>query len=240
VAVGDESFHLAGRSLSSLREFEPTLPVTILTDQLRPPPGSVYDENVRVKEVAVQDRQGHSIRTQIPFHIEYERCLVLESDTVILQPITPIFAHLEAFDLCLAFDPRGVLRETRHLSREERALTFALCTDSSLFYEPGVVCWNRTEALLDFYRVWHAEWTKFGQHVEGALARAIWRSKVRVGVLWPGVWNHSRPSADLRILRPTERFPETADSAVLISLAAQAVFEQRREAQIARDRLRNR
>jgi len=187
VAYGEPARSSVLRSVASLRQYQPDLPVAVVAD--RPLDGldciMREDDHVgaRYAKLAVADLT--------PF----ERTCYLDADTTVVHSLEEGFRLLDAFDLALAMDGKHTVHYVAHMTsrapfgREEVAATVkAVGTSMITLHNCGLMFFKKCARVRGLYRVWQEEWERFGKRDQLAFVRALHRCPVRMVTL-PHCWN---------------------------------------------------
>ena len=102
VATGAKYLAEAIRSAASAKTFMPHLPITLFTDSpdLKPPGREMFDQIIPL------DNPSHSFEDKIRPLKEspYQQTLFLDTDTLILDDCSEIFAPLRRYDMAVCYE----------------------------------------------------------------------------------------------------------------------------------------
>jgi len=168
VATGETFVSEAEASLTTLRQSNPSLPVVLLTDS---PPArpAVWDEVIVAAEL-----QGQGARAKL--HMDralWERCVFLDTDTMVCGSLGAGFALLDRFDFAGEHSHSGHHYEVPGLPTSFPEIN------------SGVLFWRRNEATKALFELWRkiydADSKKYGGRKwdQKSLRQAVWESDAR-------------------------------------------------------------
>ena len=185
IATGRKSVEETLRSAATVRRYMPNLAMTLVSDLA---PGSdLFEQHIPVDQPTFgpADKVDHIHRSP------YDETLYLDSDTLLLADIRPLFELLQQFDFAAALSPyRAQFRVTQ-------------VPDAFPEYNSGVLLFRRCEVIAELFQKWSRnyhdqpsqkpEWLlPGGKHIYGgdlpnqpALRRALYQSSVRIAALPP-------------------------------------------------------
>lgn len=184
VATGDLYRHEFTKSLSSLRDWHPSLPVTLVTDQL-----SGIDD---IAEIILENPEfGFMDKIRGLEECPYERTLFLDSDTFICGDLRELFELLDRFEFGGAHSPGRICSGSCYQIKG--------VPDSFAQFNSGVLLLKRTAVVLNLLKEWHELYEqdvkyyrslppeesavlKFPQD-QPALREAMYRSEARIVTL---------------------------------------------------------
>lgn len=168
VAVGEQCAAEAGQSLESLRQSNPGLTVMLLTDA-QPKEPQKWD----ILEVDASLR-GQRNRAKLQMdRAPWERCLFLDSDTLVVGDLMQGFALLDRFEFCGEQIGGG-----HHYSLPGLPPSFPEINS-------GVLFWRPTENVKKLFSRWRQLYDELDQSNETrtwdqkSLRYAVWESDVR-------------------------------------------------------------
>ena len=153
-------------SIRSLRNQGYAGPISVVTDQAL----NIQGVNVIPPRVYSSPKE---LKVMMGFMSPYDKSLYLDCDVYAMAPFDDIWSYLDGSDLAMVLGGIQSIGGVRFGKQEERDYTVALCGPTSPHYNSGVILWNKTQALSTFWMTWHAEWTRFSDVDELALARAL-------------------------------------------------------------------
>lgn len=186
IAFGERARAQAAQSIRTLRQHAPDLPVHV-----------VGDGNIAGAEVALrpdQDAGARAYKTAMYTLSPFQQTLYLDADTEVRASPRAGFDLLGYVDLVLAQDVTRVLAQNHwpHLVAEEVAATRqALGTDQHMYFNSGVIFFNRNARVERMMAAWSDEWNRWGKHDQMALLRAIHQHPVRIAPMRE-CWNTHR------------------------------------------------
>lgn len=169
VATGEKFVAEAEASLSTLRQSNPGLPAVLLTDAPPARAAGLWDE-VMV-DPGLQGQGGRS-----KLHMDrapWERCLFLDTDTMVCGDLSAGFALLDRFDFAGEHSHSG-----HHYEVAGLPTSFPEINSGVLFWKKNA----STQALFERWReLYDADAKKYGGRKwdQKSLRQAVWESEVR-------------------------------------------------------------
>ncbi len=173
VVSGDKFIKEAEVSLASLRESNPGLPAMLLTDAPIAHPEK-WDKVEVDPALAALTTTGRSCKAKL--HMDrapWERCLYLDTDTLVVGDLAPAFALLDRFEFAAEQVAGG-----HHYELPGLPPTYPEIGG-------GVLLWRPTERVKEFFVRWRELFDAFDQSDLGrtydqkSLRVAMWESDVR-------------------------------------------------------------
>ncbi len=187
-------------SAIALRQYEPDLPITVVSDQAILADLPLDDHGITPHIVTLdQDHAfgSRSVKTRLNHFSPYTETLFLDSDILPLQSISPLWEALVQSDLAMVPDRLATLDQCDHVAPAEKQYTLQDLPGNTMQFNSGVMVWRDTAATRILFQQWHQEWQKFQKHDQLALMRAIHTTQTRVTQL-PRTYNISpRDAAEL-------------------------------------------
>ena len=124
----------------------------------------------------------------------FDQTLYLDADTRVMSPaILYGFEVLDAgWDLVIAPSANQGHNLFAHIEPKEREYTWTQLTNPfPLQLQAGVMWFNKSERVLEFFDAWRVEWNKFKQHDQAAMVRALQQHPLRIWILGQD-WNSRR------------------------------------------------
>jgi len=210
VAIGPRYVEEARRSAESVRRTNPGLPVWLLTDD--PPPTPHPWDGILTTEARLPGSATKLHMDRAP----WDRCLFLDTDTLVLGSLAPAFALLDRFDLAAMQHSGG-----HHYQLPGLPSSFPE-------FNSGVIAWRRGPKVSAFFARWRE---LYGQMLEPAgrtwdqksLRLALYESDLRIASL-PHAYN----------LMPY--FPATVEGPAVILHGRNPANLERLAARMARSR----
>lgn len=201
IATGDQYTKYLTVSYESLRRWGYTGPVTVLTDMITP----IDADGAIIKRVDIAS--GEFTNRILKASLDKYACpdinLFIDCDTMITNPIDPIFDMLHGNDIAMGLDVWNNMEssydaflERDLISKEEADETLNLVGKSTLHYNSGVILFRKTQKLEQLFEAWRAEWERYRSRDQWALCRALFKTKTKVRRL-PYRYNFHR-----RLTRP--------------------------------------
>jgi hypothetical protein len=187
VAFGAPYLAQALISIASLRIFNASVPVCVVTNVCKAPPsdfGLVQDcEWIFIEEASSNNR---FIKTNIYPYSPFEKTLYLDCDTLVLSDISQIAFFLKYFDILLKHN------ETNRLWADSRRVLFdgALKFGEIGSFNGGVLGFRKAPNVEEFFNCWTSLYgaRRKPKRDQPSLAEAIYKSNVRLLPL-PRKWN---------------------------------------------------
>lgn len=191
IAYGDRARLQAQNSIRTLRRFNKSLTVALVGDKK-------MQEADRFIFHPEEDRGARTQKTQMYRLSPFKKTLYLDADTELLSSPEPGFNLLHYVDLVLAQDVTRIFIQNHwpHLKAEEVAYTNqTIKTGHHMYFNSGVIFFNRNERVEALMTAWHEEWCRWKMHDQMALLRAILLHPVRIAPM-RAPWNtHHRSNA---------------------------------------------
>jgi Glycosyl transferase family 8 len=181
-------------SAIALRQLEPEIPITIISDLplLKILPLSDYrialnfiESNITCDNSYFSSRD---IKTRLSTFSPYEETLFLDADVLPLMPIAPIWDYLSDTDLAMVVDRTPTVSLCDHISQAEKKYTLQFLPGSTTQFNSGVILWRDNLQTQTLFQQWHEEWRQFQKHDQLALVRAIHSTHAFVASL-PQIYN---------------------------------------------------
>jgi hypothetical protein len=172
VATGKAYLPEAFRSAESLRRHHPDAPICLITDH--PPEDRGPFTEIREPEGAVRHTPIDKV---LAYEAPYDRVIFLDTDTFVLDDLTPVFRMLERFDLALLQDVN-------------RGWNYELPDVPVSFSEfnTGVMAFRKSAAMADFFAAWSREYDEMRNEYgfvtdQPSFRRTLFHSDLRVAPL---------------------------------------------------------
>jgi hypothetical protein len=191
VAYGENARIQVRTSIQTVKKFARKLPVAVVSDTLF----MAADKNIYHPE---SDRGARTQKTQMYRLSPFKLTLFLDADTEMLSSPDAGFELLQYVDLVLCQDVTRNFADDHwqpHNKEEVAETVKALGTGQHMYFNSGVIFFQRNERVSALMDAWHEEWLRFGTHDQMALLRAIHRCPVRIAPM-RSPWNtHHRNEA---------------------------------------------
>lgn len=178
LATGEDYIDEAIRSAKSVKQHNPSVPITLYTsDRVE---SDVFDD-VRV----VQDRVNHKGDSILDSrHFPYDRNLYLDSDTFVCADISGLFELLDKFDVAVAHDV------ARTADKEDiYKMNDVQIPEGFTEYNTGVVAFNKCSAVKQLFADWNRIYSQMEydghQPNQPSFRVALFRNEVGVATLPP-------------------------------------------------------
>ncbi|MBI4784745.1 MAG: hypothetical protein HY785_26030 [Oscillatoriophycideae cyanobacterium NC_groundwater_1537_Pr4_S-0.65um_50_18] len=196
-------------SAIALRQQDPQIPITLISDQpllkflplytyqitpkfLTPDFLTAESLTTETDTYAFSSRQ---IKTRLNTLSPYQETLFLDADILPLQPIHDLWSYLAHSDLAMVADRLPMVILCDHIAQEEKTYTLQQVPGNTVQFNSGVMLWRDTFAVQTLFEQWHREWQKFRKHDQLALVRALYTTQVPVLKL-PKTYNISPKDAE--------------------------------------------
>lgn len=199
-------------SAIALRQLEPTLPITLISEQplLNRLPLDAYQITPRFlerHEIRVGPYASRFVKTRLQRLTPYRESLFLDADILPLQPIAGLWEFLSQDDLAMALDRLPLVGLCDHVDVEEKKYTLRTLSRDLSHFNSGVILWRGTPKTQLLFQAWHEEWKKFQKQDQMALARAIHQTQISVTKL-PRRYNISPIDSGLYSLDGLDDWPK--------------------------------
>lgn len=193
VAYGGPAIACAKEAVASLKAHEPDMDYRIITD------AKIADLKCTLTKAT--DKGARDVKTRLPDFVpaEWTQAMYIDADTVILRPLSRFFQPLNrGWDIVMVRDRLSdTVVHCRLKNRAELQYTAQAYEGGDLTqYSGGIMAWNVGKQVTRLFRIWHAEWKRFGYRDQGALVRAIAQVPI---ALWPLGWRANAPDPDVAI-----------------------------------------
>jgi len=165
-------------SAIALRQQEPTLPITLISDHpllkhLPLPDYGITPKLLDAAEVGRHAFSSRSIKTRLNAYSPYQETLFLDADILPLQPVSELWHYLNTSDLAMVVDRLPMVSLCDHIAQEEKEYTLQRLPGHTVQFNSGVMLWRDSLATQALFCQWHEEWQQFQRHDQLALIRAI-------------------------------------------------------------------
>lgn len=192
----DQYLEAALISAMALRQLDPILPITLISDRplLQQFPVSDYGITPRFIEPNELDDQGaflsRSIKTQLSRFSPYQETLFLDADILPIRPVSTLWPYLDHGDFAMVLDRNPTVGQCDHVAQEEIDYTLHRVPGNTPHFNSGVMVWRKTPGTQQLFQDWHQEWQHFKKQDQLALVRALNTTSIAVVPL-PGTYNTS-------------------------------------------------
>jgi hypothetical protein len=196
-------------SAIALRQLEPTLPITLISDRplLQQLPLSDYGITPRLilpDEVSMGGAfLSRAIKTQLASFSPYQETLFLDADILPVKSIAALWSYLAHGDIAMVSDRNPTIALCDHIAQSEIDYTLQVVPGSTAHFNSGVMLWRQTLKTQQLFQQWHHEWQRFQKQDQLALVRAIHTTQTAV-VQLPITYNISPRDAAPMLLRNDE------------------------------------
>jgi len=172
-------------SALALRENEPEIPITIISDQtiLKLLPLDDYQISYQLVEADATENQkffSRALKTSLNKFSPYQETLYLDADILPLQSISSLWDYLLEKDLAMVRDICPIVSQSFHTSTEEKDYTIQQIGEDGKHFNSGMMLWRNTPVINDLFSQWYREWQKFQKQDQLAFSRAIHKNRVSI------------------------------------------------------------
>jgi Glycosyl transferase family 8 len=167
-------------SAIALRQYEPNLPITVVSDQAilvdLPLYDALYNHGITPHIVTLdQDHAfgSRSIKTRLNHFSPYTETLFLDGDILPLQSIAALWDALSQSDFAMVPDRLPTLELCDHIGVAEKQYTLAQLPGDTVQFNSGVMVWRDSATTRMLFEQWYQEWQRFQKQDQLALVRAI-------------------------------------------------------------------
>jgi hypothetical protein len=183
-------------SAIALRQIEPKLPITIISDCPLLQTFPLAEFGITPRFLTDADWGGSGtfgsrwIKTQLLSFSPYTETIFIDADIIPLKSIQGLWGYLEKGDIAMVSDRNPTVAECDHIAQEEKNYTLERVPETTRHFNSGVMVWRNTPITQELFRQWHQEWQRFHKQDQLALVRAIQTTQVSV-VSLPVTYNIS-------------------------------------------------
>lgn len=174
-------------SAIALRNLEPDLPITLLSERRDLPQRSlsrygIDSQTIDISQVPPEQLPFLSryLKTRLIHLSPYEETLLLDADILPHQPVQPLWQALDQGDLAMVKDRLPTVALCDHVAAEEKRYTLSQVAPTTPQYNSGVLLWRKNQATLALFEGWHQEWQRFCRQDQLALVRSLHRNPMAV------------------------------------------------------------
>ncbi|XHX77983.1 MAG: putative nucleotide-diphospho-sugar transferase [Stenomitos frigidus ULC029] len=165
-------------SALSLRQQEPALPITLISDCPFLEHLPLQDYGITPKLLDANELGHHAfssrfVKTCLSTYSPYQETLFLDADILPLEPVADLWRYLDTSDLAMVVDRLPIVSLCDHVASEEKTYTLEQLPGNTLQFNSGVMLWRHSLATQALFKQWHEEWQRFQKHDQLALIRAI-------------------------------------------------------------------
>lgn len=184
-------------SAIALRNLEPNLSITIISDKRDLPTRSLSHYGIHTRSFAPEELPSEHLpflsrylKTRLIHFSPYEETLLLDADILPHQPVRALWSALERGDVAMVKDRLPTVGLCDHVAAEEKTYTLTQVASATAQYNSGVMLWRKNDAIVALFDDWHREWQRFYKQDQLALVRSLHRTQTQVVDL-PGTYNIS-------------------------------------------------
>ena len=184
-------------SAIALRNLEPELPITIISERADLPTRSLSHYGISTRNfdprrlpAEHQPYLSRYLKTHLIHFSPYEETLLLDADILPHQPVRDLWAALDQGDIAMVKDRLPTLELCDHVGAEEKDYTLTQVAPTTTQYNSGVLLWRKNAAMEALFDDWFQEWQRFHKQDQLALMRSLHKTQTQVVDL-PGTYNIS-------------------------------------------------
>ena len=188
IAYGDKAIANVENAISILREFSKKVPIAVISDKKV----SGCDQWIEHEDA---DPGARMIKTRMYFLSPYDQTFYMDADTELQCDPEPAFKLLNYVDLVMAQDTVRIFKDTtwRALDPVEVSTTIKETNGANfLYYNTGVILFNKNERVEKLMLAWHEEWKRWRKQDQPAMFRAMYKNPVRIATMRWGFNYHQK------------------------------------------------
>jgi len=207
LSIGEDFTTLTRQSIAYLRRTGYAGPIRVVTDAQNWQDLDLVEDIELIPVESVESPWGsRHYKTQLN-RFAFPITLYLDSDTLPIGSLDPLWSELRWGDICLAHDLQSNCGNFLDVSWGKTNITHAeleymnnLALRGQPYFNSGVMLWRQSPAIDRLFELWHQEWQVFRSLDQMALVRALAHTRFSVHTLSP-IWNC-----------PAKRFRSIADA----------------------------
>lgn len=184
-------------SAIALRNLEPDLPITIISDKQALPTSRLSHYGIDTRRFSQGELPGEHLpflsrylKTRLIHFSPYEETLLLDADILPHQSVRDLWTALNHGDIAMVKDRLPTVELCDHVAAEEKRYTLTKVDPTTTQYNSGVLLWRKNAAMVALFDDWHQEWQRFYKQDQLALVRSLHKTQTQVVDL-PGTYNIS-------------------------------------------------
>ena len=196
IVFGEKARVSAEHSISTLRQFNPELPVMVVGDEQA-------ERILQAGHIPWTGESPYNSKMPTQFHFlagrvkpflydlsPFDKTLYVDADTEFQASPLPGFKLLDRYDFMLAKHASHNIGMLNQMPGQERLQTIAELGDGDIPYpNSGVFFWRRSPAVETLFHSWYDEWMRYqGWDEQLALLRALYHNPLKL-LLLPEAWN---------------------------------------------------
>jgi hypothetical protein len=206
-------------SALALRQHEPGLPITVLSDLPSLDCIDIEDTGITMRLVGPGVAPGskafasRSIKTRLAMLTPYRESLYIDADMLAMQPLGDLWQVLDRAPMGLVRDRLPLVSLCDHVAEEEKLCTLNAVGGEATHFNSGLILWRSEPATECLFTHWHQQWCRFARQDQLALVRAISSSRIKVETL-PSSYNISPRDARGRQVHFLHRWGGTVERGI--------------------------
>jgi hypothetical protein len=179
LAFGAPYLAMALHSITSLRVFNPSMPVCVLTNIAERPPNTRWWNSVPESHWVFMDKStsiNRDIKTHIYRFSPFDKTVYLDCDTLVLADLTDLELFLDHFDVLLKPSDRPGKTD-----RKKKILNGVVPYGNVTHFNSGVLGFRRSANVERFFDDWRECYRRLNfRRDQPSLVEAIYRSDIRI------------------------------------------------------------
>lgn len=179
IAYGEKAIANVENAITILRKFNKSIQVAVISDK------KVKGCNQWIEHEDT-DPGARSIKTRMYQLSPFDQTLFMDADTELQCDPAPVFKLLSFVDMAMAQDPVRMFKDNswQAIDKGERATTIKETNGAGfLYYNTGVILFNKNERVERLMKAWHEEWKRWKRQDQPAMFRAMQKNPVRLATL---------------------------------------------------------
>ena len=179
LAFGEPYLAMALNSIRTLRDHNPMVPTTIVTNVIAGKPTSFLSENDDWIEVEDRTENNRDIKTRIDTFTDAEFNLYLDSDTEIRAPLDSFFGFLNCFDLGFSLVERSMHGDAQ--KGDARVFPEQIPVGELPHWNGGIFLFRKNAETRNFFLTWNQRFKEMKiPFDQPSLVEAIFESRARL------------------------------------------------------------
>lgn len=143
-------------------------PIEIITDH---PELIIKQENILIKKCVGLD--AHLIKTKCAEFSSFDETMLCDVDLFFFKDYTNVWKYLDQGDLCMCVDCHSTVESCQHITGEDKDYTLSVIPKNAVQYNTGLVLFKKSPKIINLFKRWGDEWSRFKKYDQLALARAL-------------------------------------------------------------------
>lgn len=190
LAFGENYLSMALLSIKTLKEHNPNLSVTLVTNIKIDITSINYMSKSHdyIEFLDYQNSENRKIKTSIVNYTKYEKTIFIDCDTYIISDIGLIFEILDFFDLCMRLNPSS---QSAIGKGEKKILEGKFRISEISHWNSGVIAFKNNSKVEHFFGLWNESFIQTNSQFDQiSLVEAVFLSRVKLMSL-TDEWNYN-------------------------------------------------